>query len=107
MPSNDPTDVMRLADVLEQVNALHGRTIWVRGVLCLDFEGRELRDGSSRLWVDLRLPENVKDTLKALDGRQVVVRGAVDRDDTGHMGLWPAGLVVDRIIKAKKVADTR
>ncbi len=106
MESGDPADEMRLAEVLAQLDALHGRMVWVRGVLSLEFEGRELRDGSCRIWVDLSLPEDMKATLGSLVGRQVIVRGTVDRDDKGHMGLWPAGLVVDRIVKAKKFADT-
>ncbi|MDP1822842.1 MAG: hypothetical protein Q8L48_06360 [Archangium sp.] len=84
MASDDPTDVMRLTEVLEQLDALHGRSVWVRGVLSLEFEGRELRDGSSRIWVDLSLPQDLKASLASLDGRQVIVRGTVDRDDTGH-----------------------
>lgn len=102
MAADVPAGVLQLAEVLAQLDALHGREVWVRGVLSLEFEGRELRDDGGALWVELRLTGASAARLAALDGRQVVVRGVVDREDHGHMDLWPAALVVDRVIKAKR-----
>jgi hypothetical protein len=96
-----PTDVMTIAEVLSRLEVLDGRTVWVRGVLSLQFESNELRDRDAKLWVDLVVPEDVRARIPALNGRQVVVRGRVDRSETGHLGLWPAGLTIDRVMKAK------
>jgi hypothetical protein len=81
---------MRVAEVLEQLGALPRRSIWVRGVLSLEVEARELRDGTSRSLCRRRCPLSmgVKSPCAA---RSI---------ETGQsMGLWPPGLVVDHLVK--------
>lgn len=99
--------------VVERLDELHGRSVRVIGGLQLGFEGDALWHlptadrvhgfpYRSSLWVNLddacqRLGAEV---LHRFNGRHVVVTGVIDAFDSGHMGGWPAAILVSAIAKA-------
>jgi hypothetical protein len=99
-------------DVIAGLDSLHGNVIRVSGVLQLEFEARSLWHSPTRerrpnyessLWAEFdhvalgRSP----DQLRPFNARHVIVGGTADRQMTGHLGLWPGGLLIRDITKAK------
>ncbi|MEQ1508155.1 MAG: hypothetical protein ABMB14_38350 [Myxococcota bacterium] len=109
----DRSGVFSVHDVVEHLDQLHGTSVRVAGVLQLAFESDALwhMPASERvdslpyrsgLWVHLddavrSLGEAV---LHQFEGRRVIVTGVIDAQDAGHMGLWPAAILVSSIAKS-------
>jgi hypothetical protein len=99
-------------EVVVALDSLDGKTIDVSGVLELEFEGDSLshlpkserKPGhESSLWAvfDYDALGRSLGQLHEFDGRHVVVTAEVDRQFTGHMGLWPGALRIRDIAKAR------
>jgi hypothetical protein len=98
--------------VVAGLESLHGQTVSVSGVLSIEFEGDSPWHSpkseqkpwyESSLWADfdhaaLGLS---RAELQRFNGRHVVVSAVADRHNTGHMGLWPGGLLIRGGAKAR------
>lgn len=107
MTANRTYSVNEVAAELEQ---LHGHTIQIAGVLHLEFEGNSLLHFPSGerlpgcecgLWAnfDVEPLTRAACTVERFNGRRVVVAATIDKDEHGHMGLWPGGVLIQSIAK--------
>lgn len=109
----DRIGLFSVHDVIEHLDQMHGRSVRVAGVLQLEFESDALwhmpkseRVDSlpyrSSLWVNLDdgCQSLGAEVLHQFKGRHVIVTGVIDARDSGHMGLWPAGILVSSIAKS-------
>jgi len=120
---------IRIVDVVRNPQAYQGKRIRVQGVLDLRFEGHSIREGETRLALNLFRPI-VHDVSKAavarmeaqvdedwrrietwrrsgLQGEWVEVIGIFDPNETGHMGMIKSGGLRDVVTIAPKLQPTR
>lgn len=109
----DRIGLFSVHDVIEHLDQMHGRSVRVAGVLQLEFEcdclwhmPKSERVDSlpyrSSLWVhlDAGCQSLGAEALHKFKGRRVVVTGVIDAQDSGHMGLWPAAILVSSVTKS-------
>lgn len=105
--------VYSVNEVVAALDRLDGQTIRIAGALVLEFEGdclvhiplAEQHPGyGSQLWVDFDLDVFGDDRrpLHQFASRHAIVTATVDRENTGHMGLWPGGVVIHAVAKHKR-----
>ncbi|WP_431258703.1 hypothetical protein ACQ86G_30220 [Roseateles chitinivorans] len=102
-------------EALARLPELEGRDIRIEGVLSFDFEdvcvshfpADERADGyrsSIWLWVGTGSLGFDREACRRLSGRRVVVEGSLSAATPtmgcGHMGLWPAELLVRTLNRA-------
>jgi len=103
--------VYTVNEVVSALGELHGRTVLIACVLRMEFEGyaiwhrpggERLPDYGSSLWANFDREALARDGIEPerFQARHVVVRATVDRDQTGHMGLWPGAVLIHSIAKA-------
>jgi hypothetical protein len=104
--------IYNVNDVIASLDRLHGQTVRIACVLCVEFEGdsiwhtpkaERLPGYGSSLWADFDR-EAVGGGLQQLaqfDGRHVVVTATVDNEMQGHFSLWPGSVLITSIIRGK------
>lgn len=108
---DDP--IYSVNEVIACLDLLHGQTLRIACALVLEFEGDQIchlprsehhPDYGSYLWANFDEATLGRDRvgLRPFVGRHVVVEATVDRHELGHLGLWPGGVVVRAIAKAKR-----
>lgn len=90
---------LKIADALANPSAFDGRYVSLDGYYCAEFELKalyEVPDCTSRpesgLWLGGMSP------FYDSRGSRVVVTGTFNAKMTGHLGKWPAGLCVAKLV---------
>ena len=105
-----PDRIHSVNEVTADLERLHGQTVQLAGVLQIEFEGdcllhfpasERLPDHRSSLWAEFemeRFPTGPND-LQRFNGRRVTVIATINRDQHGHFGLWPGGVMIHNVVK--------
>jgi hypothetical protein len=93
-------DDVKLSDILEHPTQFDHVRLRVKGIARIEFEGNSLyadrdaltaRKRNQAIGLDVGWP--VKDDLKQLNGRDVVVEGTFDASSKGHLGAYVGSMV--------------
>ena len=103
---------VNVEQLLKNKNDYDEKMLCVTGLLHIEFEGDELRFRKSTVWLTFyEGPDYTKESIDRDEKRMnnwkekfqdqcVVVHGRFLLKETGHFGMWPAG--IDRIVNITK-----
>lgn len=101
--------VLSVNEVIASLDKWDGQSVRIACVLNLEFEdvsvwhlpaSERLPGYESRLWAEFEGSGGYLDPLyKRFHRRHVIVTGTIDRDERGHMSLWPGGIRVHSVQK--------
>jgi hypothetical protein len=116
----DPERIYTVNEVIDSLSEMNGKTVRIRGVLSLEFEGdcilhlaniERRSDYQSSLYAYFgrvgldylgRSEMGIgRDQCQAFDKRHVVVTATILEENRGHLSLWPGSVLILAISKWK------
>jgi len=104
IPSTENPCKTSIEELIKNPSHYHKRRVLITGFISFQFEGHEIYINQNRLWLHLFTgpPYTEEEIIKDLDkinafrkifeGKFVSLVGTFDQNNSGHFGLWPAGL---------------
>ena len=116
-PEKDCLLSVNVDQLLKNKDQYDQKIVCITGLLRIQFEGNQLSLNKSKVWLEFfegpeytnesidRDEKRMKEWEHLYQNRCVVVRGRFNSRNTGHFGMWPAGIDnIESVTKANKGA---